>query len=134
MKLFKIILFCALFSSCKGPVPEEDYRNVLGLLSTSPSGHKSVVRIDVASNLTYSGICLDKFVTLTPEAYVYLHPDYGLDNSMRKSALSTKSCADLGFSGAGSVIIEASGVQYNSYLCDPNAVLCASTAIQAAGF
>ncbi|MCG6151103.1 LA_3150 family lipoprotein [Leptospira bandrabouensis] len=150
-RLLFMVFVLFLLGNCQSKEQNRDEISSLvinNLLNNVPDRNKSLVVMEVADlGGSYTGTCYDTFQlnggNIGSTAYFNTPPGGAggtLNTEVKKYAVSTSSCSDLGF---------ASGTNFGStsqrpnpndlftfkmFTCDPNNNPCAKSAIKAAGF
>ncbi|MCT8334069.1 hypothetical protein NUH30_10335 [Leptospira sp. 85282-16] len=150
-RLLFMVFVLFLLGNCQSKEQNRDEISSLvinNLLNNVPDRNKSLVVMEVADlGGSYTGTCYDTFQlnggNIGSTAYFNTPPGGAggtLNTDVKKYAVSTSSCSDLGF---------ASGTNFGStsqrpnpndlftfkmFTCDPNNNPCAKSAIKAAGF
>lgn len=150
-RLLFMVFVLFLLGNCQSKEQNRDQISSLvinNLLNNVPDRNKSLVVMEVADlGGSYTGTCYDTFQlnggNIGSTAYFNTPPGGAggtLNTEVKKYAVSTSSCSDLGF---------ASGTNFGStsqrpnpndlftfkmFTCDPNNNPCAKSAIKAAGY
>ncbi len=150
-QLLFMVFVLFLLGNCQSKEQNRDEISSLvihNLLNNVPDRNKSLVVMEVADlGGSYTGTCYDTFQlnggNIGSTAYFNTPPGGAggtLNTEVKKYAVSTSSCSDLGF---------ASGTNFGStsqrpnpndlftfkmFTCDPNNNPCAKSAIKAAGY
>ncbi|MCG6143856.1 hypothetical protein ND856_03585 [Leptospira bandrabouensis] len=150
-RLLFMVFVLFLLGNCQSKEQNRDEISSLvinNLLNNVPDRNKSLVVMEVADlGGSYTGTCYDTFQlnggNIGSTAYFNTPPGGAggtLNTEVKKYAVSTSSCSDLGF---------ASGTNFGStsqrpnpndlftfkmFTCDPNNNPCAKSAIKAAGY
>lgn len=150
--LIQILLFVILFSpGCQSKKQDREAITALVInnaLTSSTDKNKSLLRLEVADlGGSYTGRCYDTFQlyggNVSPTTYFNTPAGSSggaLNSNVRKSAVSTSSCSDLGFTSGtnfGSSTQRPNpddGFTFRLYYCDPNNNPCTKAAMTASGF
>ncbi|TGK81970.1 hypothetical protein EHQ24_11860 [Leptospira noumeaensis] len=151
IKLLMVLLVINLFENCQSKEQNRDEISSLvinNLLNGVPDRNKSLVVMEVADlGGSYTGTCYDTFQlnggNIGSTSYFNTPPGGAgglLNTNVKKYAVSTSTCSDLGFTSGSNFGSTSQRPNPNDtftfkmYTCDPNNNPCAKAAITASGF
>ncbi|WCL49268.1 LA_3150 family lipoprotein [Leptospira sp. GIMC2001] len=134
--LINLIIIASMIN-CSKDRTDEDLIGFYLLLLQNPSNQTatSIITIDQRDFASYEGLCLDQFLGINVVSYYNIYYPQEIRNlPTKKSVLSDKPCALLGFSGGVENRVNGRNISMRSYTCSPQTSLCDTKAIREAGF